>query len=633
VRCRWVTLTGSILAFSYACGGSVQSESDLSANVAFDGGDAQDGAVATDGSSGVDGSTDAKSDAAVDASSDATSASCIGPCLPGDSTCVGGQLAQCTKDSRGCNVWGTPTACATNQICTQTLHRAACVCMPGTADAGNACVAVIGAPQQIAPLSTATVTSQKPTLHWKLAPGTDAAVVDVCRDRACTNVEATFTAGSSGAPPSNLTPGTHYWRARGKLAANVGTELSPVWQFRVGARTAKIDSSWGQVPDVDGDGFADVVVGAVNGAGYADYSIYSGGAGGIAATPAITHGPITGYGSFDLRGVFVAGAGDTNGDGYADVLSTTLGDNANGADVCILHLFLGGPSGLSQTSIDLTAQGSSSYAFRGPITASAAGDVNGDGYGDIIATASFFTQVVYVFLGGKNGPSTSPLILTEPNNLAPAVGGAGDVNGDGYGDVLVESVSYDGRTGNVYLHLGGPSGPSTNPIVFPAGGAVAGAGDVNGDGLADFVIGPYLYFGSLGTIANVGVALTPFAAPATAAGDVNGDGFGDIIGGAPGFDASSSHAYVYLGGLTGASTKPIDLAGPVAWFGSGVLGAGDVDGDGYDDVLVSAPIAPAQDLSLFVGSALGTTTSPLILGTFNDFGFARLSRPRRHRAG
>src|SRR4051812_5157510 len=86
--------------------------------------------------------------------------------------------------------------------------------------------------RQLAPLSSATVTTQRPTLHWVLGAGTDGVHVDLCRDRDLTaGCEAFEATGTSAVPLSTLAPGIWFWRLSDRLGTMTGTMPSPVWQF------------------------------------------------------------------------------------------------------------------------------------------------------------------------------------------------------------------------------------------------------------------------------------------------------------------------------------------------------------------------------------------------------------------
>ena len=187
-----------------------------------------------------------------------------------------------------------------------------------------------------------------------------------------------------------------------------------------------------------------------------------------------------------------------------------------------------------------------------------AGDVNGDGYSDIIVGAPLLDPAgvadagrAYVYYGAVGGLSSSPNWTVDGaaagNRLGAAVGTAGDTDGDGYADVVIGVYGSDSLAGQILLYQG-------------SSGGLGLARTIAGEAAAD----------------RLGLAVG-------AAGDVNGDGFGDIIAGAPGFDnlagANAGRATVYHGSAGG----PGGNWGPQ---GRVARAAGDVNGDGYSDVIV-----------------------------------------------
>ncbi|MCC6620797.1 MAG: FG-GAP repeat protein [Deltaproteobacteria bacterium] len=211
---------------------------------------------------------------------------------------------------------------------------------------------------------------------------------------------------------------------------------------------------------------------------------------------------------------------------------------------------------------------------------------------------------------------------TEGERLGAALAAIGDVNGDGFGDFVVGAPGArralaEPRVGGVYVYRGGVierAGPDTNDIQVlwsalgdiadgELGAAVAGVGDIDGDALADVVVGApgadriWLVRGSRSAL-----AVEPIVAPAShtaggrfgaavaAAGDVDGDGLGDWLVGAPEADASRGRVYLYRGsrGVLGAPQE-IPGAAPGDRLGASVASAGDLDLDGHADVILGAP--------------------------------------------
>jgi hypothetical protein len=398
--------------------------------------------------------------------------------------------------------------------------------------------------------------------------------------------------------------------------------------------------------DVNGDGYADVVAGVPGyDADLADQGaafLYMGGPGGMSLSPAAR----LRSGQAGARmGTSVAAAGDVNGDGYDDiVIGAHFWDGPAGVDQGAAFVFFGSPSGIQSgtaANANVRLLGSQAGARLG-FSVSGAGDVNGDGYADIVAGAPFYNMdlpdqgAVLVFPGGPEAQPAAMALLTYETagmHLGFAVAGAGDVDGDGYADILAGAPNFGtvngADTGIAFLFRGGPAGPGPQPASalrsYQAGAqfghSVAGAGDVNGDGHGDVLVGAHHY--DAGT-ADEGAAFLYLgneiglaeAAPAAvyrsgqtgsemgvgvaAAGDVDGDGFADIVVGAPLYDVPAGKdggaAFLFLGSPNPAGGGPDQaaaryLAGSTgANLGRGVTGAGDVDGDGYADLIVGAPL-------------------------------------------
>ena len=418
-------------------------------------------------------------------------------------------------------------------------------------------------------------------------------------------------------------------RAYVYLGGPSGLTASAGWTAEGDQEQAYFGNSVGTAGDVNGDGYSDVIVGAMfYDNGQADEGrayVYLGGPSGLSATTGWT---AEGNQESALFGIFVGTAGDVNGDGYSDIIVGAYGYDNGQANEGRAYVYLGGPGGISATAEWTAESDQEDTAFGRSV--GTAGDVNGDGFSDVIVGAPWFGNGrAYVYLGGPSGIPASAGWTAESGqanaNFGYSVGTAGDVNGDGYSDVIVGADRYSNgqyEEGRAYVYLGGPSGLSTSAVwtaeseqaVAHFGQSVGTAGDVNGDGYSDVIVGAenyqngqvgegraYVYLGGPAGLADSAAWTTEgdqdyayFGQSVGTAGDVNGDGYSDVIVGAFGYtngQVGEGRAYVYLGGPDGLSanaawTAEGDQEG--AQFGYSVGTAGDVNGDGYSDVIVGA---------------------------------------------
>ena len=394
--------------------------------------------------------------------------------------------------------------------------------------------------------------------------------------------------------------------------------------------------------DVNADGYSDVIIGTPQydegaTANVGRVFVYHGSAAGLSATPNSTLDETNQ--ALAYFGWSVASAGDVNGDGYSDVIIGAPqyddGANINEGWAFVYHGSAVGLSLTANSTLDDADQAGAYFA----ISVAAAGDVNGDGYSDVIIGAYLFNDgftdegVAFVYHGSATGLSATPINMPDDANQLNAnfgfsVSTAGDVNGDGYSDVIIGASSYDdvfANEGRAFVYYGSASGVSVTPNIAldnanqlnaNFGFSVASAGDVNGDGYSDVIIGAnayddvfpnegraFVYHGSA-----AGLPATPnstldganqlnaiFGHSVACAGDINGDGYSDVIIGAYQYDdgfLNEGRAYSYLGsasGLSGApNSMPDDADQTNAFFGVSVASAGDVNGDGYSDVIIGA---------------------------------------------
>jgi hypothetical protein len=403
------------------------------------------------------------------------------------------------------------------------------------------------------------------------------------------------------------------------------------------------------VGDVNNDGIDDLLVGAPASPALA----------GFAGRAFLFFGPLSGdLGSsdadvvFDPEGVFgdnfgisVTNAGDVNNDGNDDIIIGARSSDAGGIQSGRAYLHYG------PFSAGTIVPGEADAIFTGAAfdelgwSAAAAGDVNNDGFGDILlggpnALSSLGRVLLYHGpLSGNYTPADADASIVgeiADERLGSSVAGAGDVNNDGFDDLLIGQFSplipvpNNGRALLFYGPVSGTLSASDADAQIIGevlddrlGISVSSAGDMNGDGNADLLLGAdqfwsgnrgkaYVFLGPLSGIVSAATAEAVlrgerngdlFGTSVGSAGDINGDQVPDIIVGATNGGAAGAGAgYLFFGPLSGnVSASDADLileeGTGGGWFGNSVAATGDLDDNGLRDIGIGAPLSdmPASD--------------------------------------
>ena len=407
--------------------------------------------------------------------------------------------------------------------------------------------------------------------------------------------------------------------------------------------------------DVNGDGKDDLIIGAMwadsnglidAGSSYVLFGSTSGFAPSIdlATLNGINGFTINGIAAGDKLGASVSGAGDVNGDGFADLSIGAPYADPNGVEnagqsYVVFGSNTGCPTSLNVSDLD----GNNGFTIN-PIAAgdelgnsiSAAGDVNGDGIDDLIISAFGADPngvenagQGYVVFGSTGGlaPSLNVSALDGTNGFAidgiaegdnlSRVSAAGDVNGDGFDDVIIAAFWADpngnASAGTSYVVFGSPE-------AFPASFKLSELNGTNGFAINGIAEGDLSGFSVSG------------------AGDFNGDGIDDLIISAPFAETVAGQSYLVFGSkegfsasinlssLDGINGSVLNGVNPDDFSGISVSGAGDINGDGVDDLIIGAsyagPNGNTKSGSSYVvfGTVptLGTEGNDILNGTFGD---------------
>ncbi|MEE9429567.1 MAG: integrin alpha, partial [Melioribacteraceae bacterium] len=325
------------------------------------------------------------------------------------------------------------------------------------------------------------------------------------------------------------------------------------------------------------------------------------------APSAIAERFFNGMNAGDQYGRSVSSAGDVNGDGYDDlIIGAPFYDDGVNTIAGRAYIYFGGNIINNMPDVTLTGE---AVDDRFGFSVSSAGDVNGDGYSDVIVGAyvnNNFTGKSYIFFGGSTisgniNASSADVTMTgeaTSNRFGWSVSSAGDVNGDGYSDVIVGAYQHNTSTGKSYVFFGGSSmsgniATSSADVTITGetthnrfGYSVSSTGDVNGDGYSDVIVGAYqhnnftgksyVFFGGSSMSGNIAAASADvtmtgettsgdhFGISVSSAGDVNGDGYSDVIVGAYGNNSYTGKSYIYFGGSTMNSTPDVIMTGETA---------------------------------------------------------------------
>ena len=304
---------------------------------------------------------------------------------------------------------------------------------------------------------------------------------------------------------------------------------------------------------------------------------------------------LTGPSLTSAFGYALSSAGDVDSDGYDDVIVGAYLVSGNAGAAYVFH---GSPSGLATTAT--TTLTGPSGAFYCGFNVAGGGDLDGDSYDDVVVACVYSAGSVHVFPGGAVGVSTTAdASIGSGSAIRYGYGLAivPSVDGDAYAELLVGAPANGGSRGRTYVYKGAASGVSTSAATTLDGPS------------------PSSYFG---------LAIE-------AAGDINGDGYSDVAIGAPSWSSKLGQASVYYGSATGLSSGSVStITGTSAKSLGTALAAGDFDDDGYSDLAIGSSQVAGGEVWIYEGGASGlssTASTTLSDSTSSYFGSVLAAMP------
>lgn len=460
-------------------------------------------------------------------------------------------------------------------------------------------VSELSAPRPIAPLTGFAVSSHRPTFRVAPARGSDGTQIEVCRDRDCTAPVARF-AGTGDRIRANvvLPEARLFYRARALRRGKPEGPSSVAFQFAVRRGAPGVDTAAVAFNDANADGRDDdVTFGAALSSAFR-----------VAGMPA--------------EAAYYR-VGDVNGDGFSDVIAAEPCAALADCTPARFQLFRGGKDDFSEPSAIRLGNDRADRDAEPEFVD--AGDVNGDGYADVV---EFYPSGTYLRHGCKDGLEATAVKLTEEPSTAGVLGG--DFDGDGFSDIVV-AQSRAAPPHVARVHLGGPNGPdSSRVLVLRApddaagfGSSVVARGDVNADGYSDVVIGAasapdapgrssdapgqiYVFYGGPKPRTEVAAVLRgtdvggAYFGLGLGVGDLDGNGAADVVGVAPCVQRSKTgecrqgQALVFPGSAKGIATVPVSTLGDPSVPSTQIVLIRDVEGDGFDDLSYAGGFYPGS---------------------------------------